>query len=231
MCSIEYFHVAKEQFRIAPGNETVRAWPFETKECIPGSKQLLESIRDDYIELLAICNISHDDSFVANICSKGHSDTEDILVILTRDVDTDMWQYAANNIKKLIDNTISERNSALRITVEIRNPMKMYRDSTIDVQPDPRAYEACKNINDISSQFYHLIPGFTSLSFEMRGPRKEDADPRWPTAAVPSMMICVQDGMHYNWALVEDQIRVVVGDIATDLEVEVHLEIWAGDSK
>jgi hypothetical protein len=148
--------------------------------------------------------------------------SRDTLIIYTYDEDSQRWKEAATEIQEILDKALEERTAKIEIRVEIRNPDKMYRDTSSIIRPGTTIHEACMKVESIvHEQVKKSCPDhWTTISYWMRGPAEEEY-------RKPTVIVTVTPRSRNLWGGFEDQIIEAVESVGP-LDVQLYVEILPG---
>ena len=151
--------------------------------------------------------------------------SRDTLIIYTLDENSESWQVAADEIQDIVNKSCNERNSTLKVSVEISNPDLMYQDTSSIIIPNSAAHQA---ILEIKESVYNQVKEscgqhWNSISYHMRGPRWQEQDRK------PTIMITVPPSTKDYWNRIEEQIRETIETSLSEIDVTLYLEILAGE--
>jgi hypothetical protein len=219
--SIEYFVARKDPFRQAPSNEIPVPYPFDNHPASQEVHDIVKSKRRSYEKVLEEFSITLRQVSVQTLNRRGFpSKKKNMLIILTRDENTECWEQAATVIQGVIENAAGP--AGLKIGVEIRNQEKMYFDASSIIRPDTDIHRALMQVQPIvSAQVKKSCPGYwKTIEYHMRGPRLRASDRK------PTVIITVKPGTRHLWQTVESQIEEAIKSV--NLDLEINLEIMPG---
>jgi hypothetical protein len=190
------------------------------------ANEIANSLRSRYERILQDYGIHVHTTGVQVLVPKDDTyRSRDTLIIYTYDEDSQRWKEAATEIQEILDKALEERTAKIEIRVEIRNPDKMYRDTSSIIRPGTTIHEACMKVE---SAVYKVVKkscpnDWTSISYWMRGPScaRDDKDRK------PTVIVTVTPRTTSLWWFVEDQVVEAVDSVGP-LGVDLYVEILPG---
>lgn len=198
-------------------------WPYQITRGSDEAEKVVDGIKTQCEKILEENGIKLDRAVVRGLRWTGGSRTRETLILATMDEDFQAWKVAATVIQEIVDKALRKQNTDLKIKVEIRNELRMYKDVSTIIPPNTPIQIACEEAQEvILNQVQKSCPGnWTAILYHMRGPRSQENDRK------PTIMVCITPKTRSIWGMVEREIEEALQQVKSP-DINLHVEVLPG---
>ncbi|KAG4432245.1 hypothetical protein IFR05_012278 [Cadophora sp. M221] len=224
--TIEFYMTSKDPYRVAPGNQLAIPWPYRMSRVSQATRDIVGNIRTEYETILSDHNITLLAETMRHLSPKHTSDTSrDTLILISRDEDPRPWKNAATAIQTIINQQLSLGNTDLKIQVELRNDLKMYKDRSFIVRQNTAEHSLLEKAQLCVLEEIRKLNAsqWTSVSCAMRGVEDEESSRK------ATVVVCFTPGTKSLWAYINDRLEDALAPIiATNPDINLYVELVPG---